>query len=366
MIRMKDFLGEKIYDPDLGVGISSTEYIFEKYYKSRNPEDYFISFTQIDKLGINPRSEYNTPLGIYTYPVEEFFEKYIHNARLKKLKNNYNLRIGEFAPFAGDTPYAWVIKVNRNAGKFIDDIGETYTKRDFEEDIDFIKQKLIKKDLERLEKMYGDSIYQDKSLAKVSQQNTQYDIDKWKENARDDSYGGQMWNITRNVVDENPVRWNALWREMGYIGVADRSGFGIIHPNEKTQAVFFSIKSFRVMDKVENIEASHGRVIDRKEIEFQVKKHIEIITELADMDNLKDLLEQQILKLDKYLLTLTKKELEIAKEVWDKLFIKYVKGSAGKNVFERIDNVIMVLQRKDKLKRIVVMYGGNITLLYMG
>jgi hypothetical protein len=30
---------------------------------------YYISYTAIDKIGINPRSRYDTPIGIYAYPL---------------------------------------------------------------------------------------------------------------------------------------------------------------------------------------------------------------------------------------------------------------------------------------------------------
>ena len=33
-------------------------------------KNLFVSFTTVDKLGINPQSHYDTPLGIYSYPAE--------------------------------------------------------------------------------------------------------------------------------------------------------------------------------------------------------------------------------------------------------------------------------------------------------
>lgn len=41
--------------------------ILEKYQGRNN---IFGSFTSIAKLGINPRSQYNTPTGIYSYPID--------------------------------------------------------------------------------------------------------------------------------------------------------------------------------------------------------------------------------------------------------------------------------------------------------
>lgn len=53
----------------------------------------FVSFTTVDKLGINPKSEYNTPLGIYAYPGEYVYKEIGLN------KPTYDL------PFAGDNKY---------------------------------------------------------------------------------------------------------------------------------------------------------------------------------------------------------------------------------------------------------------------
>ena len=38
--------------------------------------DLFISFTNIEKLGINPLYGYNTPMGIYFFPLAEIWEHY--------------------------------------------------------------------------------------------------------------------------------------------------------------------------------------------------------------------------------------------------------------------------------------------------
>jgi hypothetical protein len=54
----------------------------------------FVSFTSINKLGINPGSVFDTPLGIYAYPIDYVIEK--------------NLRV----PYAGDHPNLQVFSSN--------------------------------------------------------------------------------------------------------------------------------------------------------------------------------------------------------------------------------------------------------------
>ena len=46
------------------------DYLKEKYSKVEDIEKYYISFVAIDKIGINPQTTYNTPMGVYTYPLE--------------------------------------------------------------------------------------------------------------------------------------------------------------------------------------------------------------------------------------------------------------------------------------------------------
>ena len=60
---------EKRRNPEMNPHISAWDYV-DKY---KNDPDVYISFTTIDKIGINPRSVYNTPNGIYCYPLREFY-----------------------------------------------------------------------------------------------------------------------------------------------------------------------------------------------------------------------------------------------------------------------------------------------------
>lgn len=64
-------------------------------------DGYFISFTEIDKLGINPRTEhYDTPIGIYAYPLEQTWKKY-------GVDSNTNF---QGYPYADFMPYVWILE----------------------------------------------------------------------------------------------------------------------------------------------------------------------------------------------------------------------------------------------------------------
>ena len=164
----------------------------------------FISFTSVDKLGINPRSDYDTPLGIYAYPG-------IYAAKL----------IGEHRPasalpFAGSAKFATLF----TASNGIVDLGE-FTEADYK-------------------KVIGD-------LKKAYPKNSKQVVaaDKWAtDNAFVRTPGGRFWALTMQFAsyirgNSTPVTWNQVFRAIGINGCVDSKGQGIIHSNEPTQAVFF-------------------------------------------------------------------------------------------------------------------------------
>lgn len=56
----------------------------------------FVHYSDLDKLGINPKSDFNTPLGIYAYPANQFDADTLLNGRV---------------PFAGNREYLHVFQV---------------------------------------------------------------------------------------------------------------------------------------------------------------------------------------------------------------------------------------------------------------
>ena len=178
-------------------------------YYDENGEDTFVSFTSVDKLGINPKSKYDTPLGIYTYPL------------------SYVLReIGEYdspkhvLPFAGDAPFVNVFTADSASVKHLADIDMTDFRRHivelklaFPEHVSFIDSSVDSSEFQALHR----------------------------------SGGGRLWYVTKVLAErlskgtstKPPVMWNKIFRTIGIDGMVDAYGDGIIHHNEPTQAVFF-------------------------------------------------------------------------------------------------------------------------------
>lgn len=188
----------------------------------------FVSLTAIDKLGINPKSKYNTPLGIYSYPANYVIREVMDNAKLDTL------------PFAGEQPYVNIFSAQGN----VIDLG-TIT--------DVEVSNLYKKIAAVYHSLTGHSWKQDMDEVEEI-------INNATQHARVKSLpGGQLWYVTKMLAKHfkvpwettAPVAWNKLFREIGVDGAIDM-GNGIIHTNESTQAVFFSTKAITNVNRVLN------------------------------------------------------------------------------------------------------------------
>jgi hypothetical protein len=178
-------------------------------------------FKIIKKIGINPQSTYNTPNGIYTYPLSLIWQKYFDH-RNKSI----------WVPFALEEPFIYVIKPKAGAKEL--NIG-SYQDDDYERDI----QKL-----------------------KTSKLTAPY-VDKINRNGQRDNRvmaGDQIWNIMYRITEtvkygeigNRANFWNRILKTvLGYDYVLD-TGWGVIQEDEPEQAVFLGTDTFNVLDIIDN------------------------------------------------------------------------------------------------------------------
>lgn len=101
--------------------------IFDKiksYVRPVGQVEYFIHFTEVEgKLGINPMSDFNTPIGVYGYPLTpEIYDQFVNN------------RI----PFASDRKFISIGKIDSKGREIIsfgDDSPGNYSEKDLNEDV---------------------------------------------------------------------------------------------------------------------------------------------------------------------------------------------------------------------------------------
>lgn len=242
--------------------------------KYKNDPNIYITFTDIEKVGVNPQSIYNTPLGVYAYPVKQIWD-YIERDTI---------------PFAGEKPWIQVLR-----GKNVVELSD-YTQNQLNTDID------------KLYQLYSDDVvYSDEEYKKIETQwyqnnpgnnpsafdnyidNLYYSgeifkhmIDIWSNEAfNPDLPASCFWNITRNIamlttqrqsskqyLKRNPsiatgfyikmakpacVRWNTILRQLGYVAFSDKTGLGIIHEAEPIQTVFLSKKGYTHIQTIRNV-----------------------------------------------------------------------------------------------------------------
>jgi len=282
-------LFEKRRNPDQNPKVSAYEYL--KPY-SKDP-DIYITFTEIPKVGINPKSGFNTPLGIYTYPLKELWPTISHG------KDAGNV------PYAGKSPYIFILR-SKNKKKFVKDMYKDYNSKDYDDDMEKIRklyapkygkkdfendteqiakqleydyseghahyartwfartQKMSNKDygyalhlgIEAIQKKYGRNFPVPEPI-KFKKNKKIYDaIEEGTKTSKHFNPISSFWNVTRMIAQGRSgkalVHWNKILRDLGYSGFADKSGKGLIHPSEPTQAVFLSKDAFKVEDMILN------------------------------------------------------------------------------------------------------------------
>jgi len=176
------------------------------YNNHPNPDNLVVSYTSINKIGINPKSQYKTPLGIYFYPL-----KYV-----------IDMNLG--VPFAGDQPYLNVCEIVRP-----NKMWHMKLKTQPQIGLDVLKKAFPKKEVENA----------------IAQINTKgLDIR---------SNYSTVWLVTQLISNENPISWNTNLRKLGIDGFFDH-GTGTIHTGEPTQGVVFTANALKVIHVIENIK----------------------------------------------------------------------------------------------------------------
>jgi hypothetical protein len=263
MKSLETFIQEARKNPDQNPKIPVSD-ILEKYInQSKELQNNsgilncFISMTKEPKLGINPVSTYNTPLGIYAYPLEYAYEL-AGNTHLKEL------------PFAGNHPYFNLFRIK---GKVVN--LNRMDKTEFDNWISIIKQKF----------------YKQAKLKPSEYHFTNDAVDRFVEKSMSDAkistYGGRFWYVTLNLAEiykgyrpfrkdkrieindkkivytkPHAIAWNKLLRDIGIDATIDQ-GEGIIHSSEPTQIVIFNYKSIKDKERHENryntVDVEYGK-----------------------------------------------------------------------------------------------------------
>ena len=186
------------------------------------PVPYAFTMINVPKIGINPKTSYETPAGVYFYPLTEL--------NVKKLISNT-------LPFASNAKYFGVVKLkhldSKKWLKFLYDQTDFQSEEDYERVIKAVGKRNHRKAATHGKHNYfnTDARIFDLTWA-ASEEETKFD------------------NYTGKAVLKKPgrqtSRWNKLLRQLGYIGIYDE-GYGIVHPSEPTQVVALSPEAYETI-----------------------------------------------------------------------------------------------------------------------
>ncbi len=197
MKSFSQFLTEARRNPELNVKEFPVK-VLEKY---KDDDDIFITFIQNAKdftetgkdnylaaqVGLNTKSKYNTPNGIYTYPMVEVYQQYVGNYTGQQdffEKNKGPKRFN--VPFAGDMPKIAVLQ--RKGKNHIDDIGSgEYSHAKLAGDT----EKIVKYTTQKLVKILN--VKNEYLIFLIVCATCQYAFTR----AARDTPGGQFWNASR-------------------------------------------------------------------------------------------------------------------------------------------------------------------------
>ena len=251
---------------------------------------YAIRMTDIPKLGINPKYNFENPRGIYAYPLTSFIYK---NFLINRL------------PYAGNAENFLLLEL-KNINSWLD-LSSNEKNEDWEE----ICYQMYS---------YVRSIIKDKDYDTFNNSFNEYkeNFDKFDDFLYFVSKRGIHWNVSSGakVYDvsfflskilvssgyskNKSGAWQKILSYVGYEGVYD-PGLGILHPNEKEQLVGFKKSSFDLV-KVYNTNAVRRSVMPLKLRGQEYKKYLKKIKEkkikLEDIPEiyLKDIFNEEKIK----------------------------------------------------------------------
>jgi len=255
-----------------GAGNYPEESLIDFFNKHKDSNDVYVRFTDIPKLGVFPKSEFNTPIGVCGYQCKSSVDKY-------GLINNKNPKtLGDYVkfPFASDKPYVWFYTFNPKSRLIDSDI---YSVSDLNTDlvklVQVVKAKVPNFFETFVETTLGHNFVYDSDY---NYKDTLHDLGipykKFKafelvtlahiiDEARRSKVStsspfGILWVITRGISlhlatasQKFPSVWTSLFRSLN-IGAARDNGLGVIHENEPVQTIIFNTADAKPLKLFEN------------------------------------------------------------------------------------------------------------------
>lgn len=231
-MRANEFITELRKNPDQNPKVYPYKRV--RIRAKAEPGNTFVSMTEIDKIGINPKSTYQTPFGIYSYPAEYVVKK--------------GARTLDDLPFEGDQPYVNIFNGQGNIVEL-----SSMQEQQYQQWAKYLADYFANTWRDRKLYDYPNASTAWKAGADIAEEIIENAAAGAKFGARP---GGRFWSITMEMAKKLhtgsvPIAWNALFRGLNIDGCVDH-GDGIIHTSERNQAVFFSTGAITNVERLLN------------------------------------------------------------------------------------------------------------------
>jgi hypothetical protein len=216
------------------------------YVSDDDTPKYFMQFSNIIKLGINPRYGFKeTPQGIYSYPLTTDILKQLTIGKIPYAQNRKYIIIFSVRPEAVVYTVSWKTKDTIPKEEYIEMAIALYSAP--------------------AAKLTGNTKYHEELLGQQRSDpegtsGTFSLIEKTKsyrnviQRAKHQNELGWIWELTKGLSN-NAVMWRSvLYNILDIDGVVDTLGSGVIHPAEPVQAVFFSKSAIKIEEMLPNTE----------------------------------------------------------------------------------------------------------------
>ena len=219
------------------------------------PNTLAVTFTKIDKVGLNPQSKWKTPLGIYLYPIDYVIEKKMNvpfaanqphinvcefTRPQKILHMNPDISKQDGMELLNVFPKEQVDQASKNIDKSVDMFNKA--------------QKLFDHKKTKLNNLQYDQEKENDLYKKYIDAKTLYDFTKDELQGLAPHIGSnysKLWLVTRILANNKPTQWNINLRKCGIDGFVDH-GTGTIHPSEPTQCVVFATNALKLLHSIDN------------------------------------------------------------------------------------------------------------------
>jgi len=231
-MRIRDLL-EARRNPHLNPRVDALD-TFSMY---ANRPNMFVTFTNEFKVGINPNTIFDTPVGVYSYPLDYLLKKAYSKGS-----------VFGAAPFASTSKY---VHLFQQTSRNIFDLTH-YGRSQYELDKKKLLNYFSQKGMDAEQKIHN--------------------IEVRHNDVGGMTYARRMWYMVYDLVGiytsgkVSVETTRVFYRVLGYDAVYDLDGKGIIHTNEPTQAVHFDVKTIRVVESFSNKEMGQDRIEARREM----------------------------------------------------------------------------------------------------